>query len=70
MCPLDPEPLPSQQLAGYWMWGLVFLAVAIFEAWAVWTKHRTLSQTVHHGPTWLRWAFGVGFAALIAHLCF
>ena len=67
ICPLPQEP-PNPQLAGYWMWGLVFIAVALFELWAVWTKHRTLSQTVQHGPKWLRWAFGIGFIALIVHL--
>lgn len=63
----EPPPLPSQQTTGYVMWGLIFLAVAIFEVWAIWTHHRTLSQTVQHGPAWFRWAIGVGFLALLGH---
>ncbi len=62
-----PQP-PNPQLVGMWVWGLLFLAVAIFEAWAVLTKHRTLSQTVQHGPRWFRWAIGVGFVVLLGHL--
>jgi hypothetical protein len=64
-----PEvPAANPQLLGMWVWGLLFLAVAIFEAWAVLTHHRTLSQTVQHGPRWFRWALGVGLIALIGHL--
>ena len=66
-CPLPPDPAPNPQLAGYWMWGLIFLAVAIFEVWAVLTHHRTLSQTVQHGPRWFRWAMGLGLLGLLAH---
>lgn len=67
-CPLPPEPpAPNPQLPGYWMWAAIFLAVAIFEAWAVLTHHRTLSQTVQHGPRWFRWAMGLGFLGLLAH---
>jgi len=65
---LEPDAVPNPQLLGMWVWGLLFLAVAIFEAWAVLTKHRTLSQTVQHGPRWFRWAIGVGFIALLGHL--
>ena len=73
MCPPESltDPLPdvvNPQLPGYWMWALLFLAVAIFEAWAIWTHHRTLSQTVQHGPSWFRWVMGMGLIALIAHL--
>lgn len=68
-CPIQaPEPPPpNPNLPGYWAWGLIFLAVAIFEAWAVFTHHRTLSQVVQHGPRWFRWAIGLGFIALLGH---
>jgi hypothetical protein len=66
----DPVPLPDPQLPGYWLWGAIFLAVAIFELWAIWTHHRTLSQTVQHGPAWFRWALGLGLIALVVHLRF
>lgn len=66
--PPDVPPSRSEQFAGYWLWGALFLAVLIFEAWAVLTHHRTLSQTVQHGPRWFRWAMGIGLIALLGHL--
>jgi len=63
-----PPPRLDDQRLGMWVWGLLFLAVAIYEAWAVLTHHRTLSQVVQRGPRWFRWAIGVGFIALLGHL--
>ena len=74
--PDDPPVLPSTSVAqsaypfipGMVMWGLLFLAVAIYEAWAVFTHHPTLSQTVQHGPRWFKWALGLGLIGLLVHL--
>ncbi len=74
--PDDPPVLPSTPVApataafipGMVMWGILFLAVAIYEAWAVWTHHPTLSQTVQHGPRWFKWALALGLIWLIVHL--
>jgi hypothetical protein len=66
---MDDAPLShDSQLPGYWMWGALFLAVLIFEAWAVLSHHRTLSETVQHGPRWFKWAMGLGLVALLFHL--
>ncbi len=74
--PCDEDPscyastpvLPSHPTLGYWFWGILFLAVAVYELWAVITHHPTLSQTVQRGPRWFKWALGVGFIALLGHL--
>lgn len=50
------------------MWGLLFLAALLYEVWAIWTHHRTLSQTVQHGPRWFKWLIGAGLVTLILHL--
>lgn len=63
-----PPPATPSETYGYWMWAALFLAVLVFEAWALATHHRTLSQTVQHGPRWFKWAMGIGLVALIAHL--
>ena len=71
-CGVDVDPVAdvheSTQLPGYWMWGVLFAAIIIFEVIALLTKHRTLSQTVQLGPRWFKWAMGVGLVVLIAHL--
>jgi hypothetical protein len=65
----QPEPLPSRSLLpGEWMWIAIFTAVIIFEAWAIWTHHYTMSETVWYGPRWFRWALGIGFLGLLFHL--
>jgi hypothetical protein len=75
-CEFDDPPLPSTPIPqqtypynpGMVMWGLLFLAVAIYEAWAVVTGHPTLSQTVQHGPKWFKWALALGLIGLFVHL--
>ena len=76
------DPLPSRDLladvaqalptpnikAAMWMWGAVFIAVLVFEAWAIWTGNYTMSESVWHGPKWFKWVLGAGLGVLIYHL--
>lgn len=69
--PTMPEPPPVQDLRPtYWAWGVIFLAVVVWEIVAVLSKYRlpTLSQGVQRGPRWFRWGLALGFAGLIYHL--
>jgi len=70
----DPPPLPAHELtAATLMIVLLFVAVAIYEIFAVTTKRRTISQRIqqllrgHRGWQWLAFA---GFALLGVHLIF
>lgn len=70
MCPpLDPLPsVDTSYTAGYVMWGLVGLAVLLFELWAVVSGHHTMTQAVQHGPRWMQWLIGGGLIGLFVHL--
>jgi type IV secretory pathway VirB2 component (pilin) len=70
----DPPPLPSRELtAATLMIVLLFVAVAIYEVFAVRTKRRTISQRIQQllrgHRVWQGLAF-VGFVLLGVHLIF
>lgn len=67
-CFPPPEPPVVADHAAYWAWGLIGLAVLLFELWAVTTGHHTMTQGVQHGPKWFQWIVGGGLIGLLVHL--
>lgn len=49
----------------------LFVVVAIFEVWALKTRHNTIShliQRISRGRNWFRWLAGIGMGVLTWHL--
>lgn len=68
-CPPQSETIAQPTgHPGYWMWAAILIGVVVFELWAIWSGHQTMSQVVQRGPVWFRWLVGGGLILLIMHL--
>jgi len=62
---------PNPGIAAAWMILALFVVVAVFEVWALKTKHNTIShliQRISRGRTWFKWLAGAGMFVLTWHL--
>jgi len=68
---LEPDPKPGVP-AAWFLLGL-FLALAIFEVWALSTGHNTVSHMIQRAVKahrWLAWFGGIAWVVLGIHLLF
>ncbi len=59
----DKKPIPRSVKVG---WTIVLSSVAVYEVWAVKTKHETLSQGVQHSKA-MKVIVGVGLSGVAVH---
>jgi tryptophan-rich sensory protein len=68
-----PPPQANPDIPAAWMVLALFIAIAIFEVWALHSHHSTLSQAFRHflaGRGFLQW-LALGLMALLGvHLIF
>lgn len=66
----EPEPVAHVDRPASVFLIVFFVALTIFEVWALRSQHHTVSQFLQHQPLWLRITLAVAWGVTGVHLFF